>query len=402
MNETNQNRMAHLENEINLVDIWLILLRRKWLIATVFCVCVGLGVAASFLISKQYAYSSTFEIGSTVRENGEKLEVALIEDPETVKGKLVASYIPLAQAQFFETDKAGQGKLHDISVKIPKNSQILVLESKGTLGERAVFEGLHQRVADYLLTDHQRIIKVPQKNYEVLLDIERLKLKELEDPKIFAVSRIGLESKIQAAKTQLQSLKDRAQLIAARFSQLKKKRQLLTQQVDEVTEGLSAAKGSRSRALSEVTGEAKAMTLLLIDNQIEQSRTRLASLQERLFVQLEDEQQVLENEKKENIRNQSLQESRINELGSQLEKLLIDHDQAQEMQQQEIAKVQNKLDNLRPTRTLGVAVKSLKPTGPGKALLLALSGVLGMMGGVFAAFFVEFLSRVRQQQATIG
>ena len=49
-----------------------------------------------------------------------------------------------------------------------------------------------------------------------------------------------------------------------------------------------------------------------------------------------------------------------------------------------------------PTRIEFLAVESEDPVGTGKSLIVALSLVLGLMLGVFGAFFSEFLKTARQ------
>lgn len=63
---------------------------------------------------------------------------------------------------------------------------------------------------------------------------------------------------------------------------------------------------------------------------------------------------------------------------------------------QERVDIEAELESLRTAEVLVVARESLENAGPGKLLILALATVLGLMLGIFAAFMVEFGSRVRQ------
>lgn len=64
--------------------------------------------------------------------------------------------------------------------------------------------------------------------------------------------------------------------------------------------------------------------------------------------------------------------------------------------EQERVDIEAELESLRTAEVLVVARESLENAGPGKLLILALATVLGLMLGIFAAFMVEFGSRVRQ------
>jgi len=52
----------------------------------------------------------------------------------------------------------------------------------------------------------------------------------------------------------------------------------------------------------------------------------------------------------------------------------------------------------RPTRISYLAVESGQPVGMGKTIMAALALVLGLMAGVFLAFFSEFISNARAQK----
>lgn len=387
---------VYADDEISLVDIWLTLVRHKRIIIVCFIFCLLAGLALALIMPKKYTYSSIIEIGSTIFDKGNGIETSLIENPETVQAKLTESYIPLAQAES-NKDLEESAKIYEITTKIPKGSQLVVLQSKGGADEESVYTKLHRLVVERMLVDHRKVIEVPKKQYEVGLAQASLKLEELEDPRIFAVRENELKSQIQQAKSSLQEIKGQAKLLAAKAQHLEKTKELLQQQVNEVGSILAVAQENRVKAVGEVGDEAKALTLLMIDNQIEQNRTRLASLEERFYIDLMEKKQQLEKQLDDNKRGQEMQKTKIDELKAVLVKLNVDHEQAQNLQKQNIAQIENKISALRPSRALATAVRSLKPAGPGKAIILALSAILGLMGGVLLAFVVEFFRRIRQQ-----
>lgn len=53
------------------------------------------------------------------------------------------------------------------------------------------------------------------------------------------------------------------------------------------------------------------------------------------------------------------------------------------------------LDSIRPMEVLASTRKKSEPNGPARSLIIALAGMLGLMGGVFLSFFVEFASLVK-------
>ncbi len=60
-----------------------------------------------------------------------------------------------------------------------------------------------------------------------------------------------------------------------------------------------------------------------------------------------------------------------------------------------ISALETRLSSILETRVIVGPARSLEPVGPGRAVILALAGVLGLFLGIFAAFFAEFLAKAR-------
>ncbi|HCZ48138.1 MAG TPA: hypothetical protein DCZ11_03925, partial [Gammaproteobacteria bacterium] len=81
------------------------------------------------------------------------------------------------------------------------------------------------------------------------------------------------------------------------------------------------ATANRSRAVAEARDEARAMTLLMLDNEVRENRKRLADLQQQLQIGLADERDTLQSALQENQRNQVLQQAEVQRLDQQLKNL---------------------------------------------------------------------------------
>ena len=64
-----------------------------------------------------------------------------------------------------------------------------------------------------------------------------------------------------------------------------------------------------------------------------------------------------------------------------------------------ISALETRLSSIRETRVIVGPARSLEPVGPGRAVILVLAGVLGLLLSVFAAFFAEFLAKARAAMA---
>ena len=112
------------------------------------------------------------------------------------------------------------------------------------------------------------------------------------------------------------------------------------------------------------------MTLLMLDNEVRENRKRLADLQQQLQIGLADERDTLQSAVQENQRNQVLQQAEVQRLDQQLK-------------------------NLKQTRAVVLGMKSLKPVGISRSLIVLLGILLGGLMALLVPLMLEFLGRVR-------
>jgi LPS O-antigen subunit length determinant protein (WzzB/FepE family) len=333
------------EDEIDLVDLWLVLVKRKTVLAGITVACLLAGLLYVLLVPAKYTYSTTIEIGNHI--NGQ--ELTLVETPETVLAKLRETYIPQAQQNFLKQNP-GSHKVIKIDAEIPKNSQIIVIKSKGPKSEGETQMALQQSIVNMLKKDHDRIIDVFHKATEI---------------------------QHRKAVARLEELKDDNKLIEERGNRLNEVEALLTKQAKETREDLQETINDRKKILKGTVSEAQATTLLTLDDGIRSDRELLASIDERLHVKLADNRAAIKKQLEDNLRTQATQKDNI-------------------------AKLKLQLANLRETNSLLPPIRSPKPTGPGKKLIIVLSLIIGLMLGIFTVFIMEFLANARRQAMVQG
>jgi LPS O-antigen subunit length determinant protein (WzzB/FepE family) len=436
------------EDSINLVDLWLELAKHRAIIFGSVALALIAGLLIAFLLPQKYSYSTSIEIGS-ISEAGNNGETArLIDQPDTVLAKIKESYIPLVQQQFREAHPADHS-LYKIDARAPKNSLLIVLEAKGTENNGpAYLEHLHA-ITGHLIKDHQRVMNIyrgrlkgqlaiakikldeiadpstlatKQKNLEGQLTTARINQAELSDPRMLAVPRQELENRLAREQKNLVDLKDQATLIKSRYQRLDETDTLLKNQISDLDEQIKSALSRRQQAIGNMNNASAAMAMLLIDNEIQQNRTRLATLQERFHIDQQNLRQELEETIAANLREQGVQNKIISKTKSELDRLAIGNQRAQQRQQpeiatleeqlkklradnlraierqkQEITEIETQLTNLQPTHAITQPMQSLEPSGPSKAIIIILALILGLLLGVFAAFFASFLNKVRLQ-----
>ena len=341
-NEVKSYQTSVVSNEISLVDLLRVLIKRKNTLLTVFFLFSLGGIVLAIILPKQYQYTTTIEIGTTVV----KEDIHLIDDPETLLAKIQESYIPLALLNYRDAHPDDE-KTYEIKARIPKKSQIIVMEAKGSKETADVYTQLENDVVKQIIKDHSRLILIIHKEYQ--LRFEKL-------------------------QNEIASLEDQAKLLQAKFKRLGENEKLLSKQTDKVRQLVNDAIKNREKANREVKDETRAMTLLMIDNEIQQNRRRLDELEERQTVELRNERDSVENEIADTQR-------KITEKKSELDKVKLQR------------------ENLHETRSIVPPMQSLEPVGTSKKLIVLLAVILGTFMALFAAFIHEFIVNARAEMS---
>ena len=169
-----EQRSSHrYADEISLVDVWLVLSRRKFIIGAFISASIAIGSAYAFSTPHSYGYSTIIEIGTNGRNE-------LIEPLETARAKVVEGYIAQVLQDHIKRNPDDRTQ-YGIKAEIPKNSQVMVLRSEGAAEQERMYAALHNAVADRLRSDHLRIYSALRRGLETQLDMRERSLAELKD-----------------------------------------------------------------------------------------------------------------------------------------------------------------------------------------------------------------------------
>ena len=290
-------------------------------------------------------FRSSIEIGTTVDENPSQAP-RFIDSPKTVLAKLQENYIPLARTQYARLHP--DLRLPRVNARLPEDSELLVLESIGHRGrdEEKLHQEMHAAVVDRLAADHRRAT---------------------------AVARSILETRKADAERLLQELTAQPALLTGQIKRLEVARQVLQKQVADLRESLGAATRTRREADGAVRDEAKILSLLVVDQEIQNSRTRLSDMEERLFVTLPEE---------------------IDDLHT----AIADSQRGQVTQQRQISQAEAQLANLHETRALAPAFRSPAPLGRDRSTMIAIGGGFGLVIGCLIAILSDLAARSREHR----
>lgn len=280
----NDVEQRYYDDEISLIDLWLVLARRKWIVFGVTILCVAAGFLYASMQPVQYEYSSGIELARIFERSDGGDKLVLLSSRDGSVALLEDVIIPSQRKVLFDEETS----VPRVSVSVRGDSHHLMISSI-----------VERERADRVKKLHEAVVMALAENHASILENN----------------------------------------IALRVNPLKTRAEMLQRLVEE-HEGQLSHLASRNHEGNDILG--------LIDvQQMADIRRELAEVR----VDLADAMNVVE------AFEEASHGTRIRFLG----------------------------------------VESYSPVGTGKTLIVALSLVLGVMLGVFGAFFSEFLAAVRKQ-----
>ncbi|ABM63129.1 Wzz/FepE/Etk N-terminal domain-containing protein [Halorhodospira halophila] len=478
------------DDEISLIDLWLVLMRRKWVIAGVFLVCVVGGAAYAYLDEPGQRYVSALEIGTYPTGSD---DVATLEDRAEVATRLRESLVPLVR---YELAQEHGRSFPGVEVSVPEEDApggFVFLQSTAPEDRADVVSSIHQNLIQQIIDRHNDRLEVRQARFEARLesmdaDLEELRAKRAErrqeaehrveahKDRLERLESAGAQRKeqlthaLEEAEAELKTLREnedrrrrqlehareaaeeeRDALIAnrdrlqARIEQLEQRRSFLQEQ-QELLQGLMQDfRGAETEGQGMLTDSPAALGFLLRGNVTAELQQDLTNVREELVLGLEEQRLGLDEQLQQNQqrirdaerrleekaadldeferefrREVAAAERRVSEKRSELRHFETEHQKQVHSAEREIAQRELRLarfeddfereirrkkqeirqyaaqgQELRATEASALAVPS-GSAGQDGSLIVALSGVLGLMLGVFGAFLAEFNSRARE------
>ncbi|MGD8690557.1 MAG: hypothetical protein PVI37_11535 [Gammaproteobacteria bacterium] len=425
-------------DEISLVDLWIIFSRHKrafWLTLALFLMA---GIPAVLFLPKHYSYTTLVEIGTHVMGD----QTQPIESPQSVATKLKKSYVPQALESWYK-QHPNDKKSYDFDVTTPKDTLLVEIDSKGKAGQSPVFQFVHRNAVALLKTDHDHILAVMRQNLHTKLVGAQTHLQTLQQREGFLKAKLVrlkttqqnamaqarrkarlLKAKLPRVqgtqKNKLADLEAQAKTLKAEQNGLDKRERLVREEITKYQDLLDSAEKQWDQATQEATTPTRAMTLLMLTNQIQQTRSHLSGLRQQLAVDIPNKREELRNKLAENGRAQqnlqNAQASEFDELQASLENRqrevdnlavnqaaarddLADKIDAAESQQEQakadVSELKTRLENLRRTHSIALASRSLKPVNVSGLIILLGAGFLGAGFGIMAVLVLEVRSNVR-------
>jgi len=372
--------IVYYDDEIDLADLLAVLYRRRLFIAIFTAAIFSLGVVYCFMATKKYEITAQIRPGITgYDQNGKKLRDVTTEAITTWFSKQVYT------RYLAKKEKKGT-PVTQIKASAKRNSNVIMLTTYYPGPEKGIhFLG---RVLDYFLKELNKNLsgniaitreKLADKKRAVEVQIEQITIEELN-----ILGQINQKKhEIDVAKTELRTIAINKQQTRAVIKRIKGQLEKVIQNTNELME-------LRKNLVTDVTDK---FSMLMYANIFQQNIAYITSLEQRL-AQLEKEinqYEVDETWKKGDI---SRIQTEIKELETKKDRELPIVRKSMEGQ---IKVIDAEAAALSPLEILQSPYSSDEPAKPKVKLIIALSTILGLMLGVFGAFFREFLEKNRKK-----
>jgi hypothetical protein len=384
----NELQTYHHEDEVSLIDLWRVLSKRKKLIWGITFSLIILGIAAALVISKKYEYKSILQIGM--------IKDKPIEDVETAKSKLQNSFLPMVLVQYHNENP--EEPIPNFNVSVPKNSQVVMLSSKAPESKGQQYIELQNKIAALLAKDHS--VSFEKYENEILhkLKVVELEVAALKDERLIKMDRQTIERKVKSKENDISKINDDISLTMEKIKGIDRLEMLKTKQLSKANGQISEFRQVQIQlATGTGTESQKILTRSMVDSEIHRLLNKEAELEQYLSVNLRQEREALHKKQDELIRTKNLQKSELENIKAELMKFDFELEQKIEKKNLQLASLQLQLRNSQPTKMIVPPQRSAKPVGPGRKVIVALSGILGLMLGIFVAFFAEFLNKVKEK-----
>lgn len=188
-------------NDTSIVDIWLILRKRKFLFLSTSLTILIVALFLSYLIPSQYNLRTIISIGSYIQDK----KIHSIQSPESTLVILENAYIPITVQSTYRT----QEEILNVSVSSPTQSSIIIFNSRTTKEKEEIYKTLHHSLTMRVIQQHKLIAKKLLLNLESQLADAKNRLAKLQLSKMnLPIAIDTLLRDITSLSLQINSFKD--------------------------------------------------------------------------------------------------------------------------------------------------------------------------------------------------
>lgn len=196
------------DNEISLIDLTMVLVKRKTMIAVIFILITALSITVTLFTPKTYTFSTTIDIGSQIIDN----TIIPFETPQALVPKLHYSFIPQILSEHRQSYPDDNTK-YRVRSSVPSGGNIVLLEIEGTENQTDTLKKLLQTTSQKAIKDHSRIFQSVKNNLEARINQATNNLKSLEKSNNNGTEIAMTQNTIELLSSQLENLRNTREIM---------------------------------------------------------------------------------------------------------------------------------------------------------------------------------------------
>lgn len=192
-------------DEISLVDLALILVRRKIIIMGILGLFIAAGIAYALATETKptYTYNSSIEIGTQLI-NGDRKP---IEPPSYLLAKVDYGFIPKTLYQYQQQNPEDE-KNYEITVSNPKSSPVITLSMSASEDQSELVHGFIKNITQGIMQEHEELFNTIKENLELQLTQATNQLNSMGNNPENLAEKNSLQDKIDSYLSQLANLRN--------------------------------------------------------------------------------------------------------------------------------------------------------------------------------------------------
>lgn len=192
---------AH-DDEISLVDLALVLVRRKIIIIGILGLFIAAGITQALMTEKTYNYRSSIEIGTQMIDGN----IKPIESPSSLLAKVNYSFIPKTLHQHQQQNPEDESA-YEITASNPSGSSVITLSMSATEDQSELVHGFIKSITRDIAQEHEALFNTIKETLELQLTQATNRLNSMGNSSENLAEKNSLQDKIDSYLSQLANLR---------------------------------------------------------------------------------------------------------------------------------------------------------------------------------------------------
>jgi len=196
-----------LEEEISLIDLWLLIVRRKWQMVAIFLLCLLGGLGYWLMQVPRQQFVTTIEVGHYMGEKGIN-DIHELENRDYLATRLRETVWPVLRKELAESLNVPQASLPELQISVPKKETpgaFIYLQSQAAEKDADYVRDIHQSLAQTVIEQHAVLLQPHQEKMDAAIEDKKLDLKALQADSVFYKQTLTHE--LAEAQADIQKLK---------------------------------------------------------------------------------------------------------------------------------------------------------------------------------------------------